>query len=347
MAGVELRGTSGEPPEAAHSGGSLRSTPANHSLLITRTLLNLYILSVAFPALAASPFGDGFASGQLGDYIDGPFPSDRIQIVSLEGPNALRIADSRVRFKTTVVAPSAKYTLAFDGSIAGDVESIEENPRFAIFAQPRQKNAVLPYREIQFLDKAGSVTGQTLVFSMPVRDKHTYVDVFYTPPDAAALRLVIASGEGVTLTLQNLSLQATADEGAINVNPAFQYGPLNYSGWQNISAGGKLIEMDGKTVFDTKYGSRGTAFPLPGPGTYALSAKATGNGYNSCVKADIFDAEGKKLMTSVLRRYDKTNYFVAPPGAKSASFLVYSCLLEEVRLVRVGDESEIEKWLTK
>ena len=101
--------------------------------------------------------------------------------------------------------------------------------------------------------------------------------------------------------------------------------------------------MDGKTIFDTKYGSRGTAFPLPGPGTYALSAKATGNGYNSCVKLDVFDREGKKIMTTVLRRYEQTNYFVPPPEAASASLLVYSCLLEEVRLVRVGDENAIEQ----
>ena len=95
-------------------------------------------------------------------------------------------------------------------------------------------------------------------------------------------------------------------------------------------------------MLDTKYGSRGTVFPLPGRGTYALSAKASGNGYNSCVKVDIFDAQGKKLMSSVLRRYGETKHFVPPKEAASASFLVYSCLLEDVRLVRVGDERAIE-----
>ena len=98
---------------------------------------------------------------------------------------------------------------------------------------------------------------------------------------------------------------------------------------------------------NTKYGSRSLSFPLQGPGTYALSAKATGNGYNSCVKADVFDAEGEKLMTAVVRRYDQTTYFVPPPEAVSASLLVYSCLLEEARLVRVGDENEIQAFLTK
>jgi len=312
-----------------------------------KSLISLCFVFLTLPALAASPFGDGFASGNPNDYIEGGFPTDRVRIVPQNGSSALHIVDAQVRFQPVSVTPNTKYTLSFAGSFTGDVESIEANPRFAVFAQPWQKNAVLPSREIRFLDAAGNVTGRTLVFSMPFRNRRTYTDVFYTPPDAASLRFGVDSGEGVSFALQDLSLTKTVDEGAINVNPAFQLGPMNYSGWQNISAGGKIIEMDSMTVFDTKYGSRGTTFPLPGPGTYALSAKATGNGYNSCVKLDVFDTNGKKIMTSVLRRYDKPNYFVPPPEAASASFLVYSCLLEEVRLVRVGDQNAIERLSTR
>lgn len=314
---------------------------------LVKRLISLCFALVALPALAAAPFDDGFASGNAGDYIEGGFPPDQIRIAPLDGVNALFIADTHLRFRTVVVTPKTKYTLSFDGSFTGDVESIEENPRFAVFTQPWQKSRVLPSREIQFLDAAGKPTGRAPVFSMPFREKRSYTDVFYTPPDAVTLRLNIASGDGVTFAMRNLSLETTTDEDAINVNPTFQLGPFNYSGWKNISAGGKIIEMGGKTVFDTKYGSRGTTFPLPGPGTYALSAKATGNGYNSCIKVDVFDAEGKKLMTAVLRRYDQTNYFVPPKEAVSASFLVYSCMLEEVRLVRVGDENAIDTFLKK
>ncbi len=52
-------------------------------------------------------------------------------------------------------------------------------------------------------------------------------------------------------------------------------------------------------------------------------------------------------MTAVLRRYEQTNYFVPPPEAVSASFPVYSCLLEEVRLVRVGHEEAIDTFQRK
>ena len=312
-----------------------------------KPLFGLLIVSAAFPVLAASPYGDGFASGNAGDYVEGNLPGEKVRIAPVDGVNALLVVGARARVKPVPVKPKTKYTLSFDASFRGDAESIEENPRFSVFAQPGQRSPVLPSRTIQCLDAAGKPLGRPRTLSMPCRARHTYRDVFHTPRDAAALRLDVASGEGLTLVLRSLRLEETADEGALNVNPGFALGPLNYSGWHRISAGGRVIEVDGKTVFDTKYGSRGTAFPLPGPGTYALSAKATGNGYNSCVKVDIFDAEGKQLMSSVLRRYGQPRYFVPPKEAASASFLVYSCLLEEVRLLRVGDAKAIESLLKR
>jgi hypothetical protein len=309
-----------------------------------RFLVVLLLVLARHPAFAASSSADGFPSVNIRDCIEDDFQRDQVRITQVDGTDTLHISDTKVRFRPVTVTPNLKYTLSFTGSFTGDVESIEENPRLAVFAKPSRRTPVLPSREIHFLDAAGRRTGHTPFFSMPFRDEHRYVDVFYSPPSAVALRLELASGEGVDFAMQGLSLRATGDEDAINVNPTFQLGSLNYSGWKNISAGGKIIELDGKVVFDTKYGSRGMTFPLPGPGTYALSAKATGNGYNSCVKVDVFDSEEKKIMTNVLRRYEKTNYFVPPPEAVRASLLVYSCLLEEVRLVRVGDENAIKRY---
>jgi len=312
-----------------------------------KPLLGLLLLCVSFPLQAGSPYGDGFAGGNVNDYVEGAFAREKVTIAPVDNVNALVLVGTRANLKPVAVRPNTKYTLSFEGSFRGDVESLEENPRFAVFAQPGQRSQVLPSRTIRFLDAAGKAVGQPRTLSVPARRKHTYTDVFYTPRNAATLRLDIASGEGVAFSLRKLKLEETPDEGAININPGFDLGPLNYSGWQRISAGGRLIEVDGKTILDTKYGSRGTAFPLPGPGTYALSAKATGNGYNSCVKADIFDAEGKKLMSSVLRRYGQAKHFVPPKEAVSASFLVYSCLLEDVRLIRVGDEEAIGSLLKR
>jgi len=309
-----------------------------------KSLVSLFVILIALPLPPASPYGDGFASGNANDYIDGNVQAKQVRIARLGGVNALVIADANVRLKTVPVISGTKYTLRFDGSFTGDVESIEDNPRFEVFTRPGRKSPVLPSREIRFLDAAGKATGRTLVFSMPFRGKRTYTDVFYTPPDAVALRLDIASGKGITWSVQNLTLVKTSDEGTININPAFALGTMNYSGWQNISAGGKIIKTNGKTVFDSKYGSRGTAFPLHTPGTYALSARGTGNGYNSCVILEVFDTAGKKIMRSRIRRYGQPNYFVLPKNAVTGSLLVYSCLLEEARLVRVGDEKSIDRF---
>ncbi len=307
-----------------------------------KLLLTLTWLATAVPLLAAPPFNSGFASGRPGDYLAGDFPRRQVRIISMDGENVMVIDNTAVRFKDLPVRPNTKYTLSFGGSFSGDVESIEENSRFEIFTRPGQVSPVLPSRRLEFLDATGRPLASSLQYAMPFRSQHCYTDVFYTPANVASLRLHIASGEGVSFELRNLTLAATADEGSINVNPAFRLGSLNYSGWQRISAGGQIIELDGKTVFDTKYGSRGMAFPLPGPGTYALSAKATANGYNSCVQVHVFDAQGNTLLKVSTRQYGPPSYFVPPQEAVAASFLVYSCLLEEVRLVRVGDESEIE-----
>ena len=267
-----------------------------------KPLLTLAWIVTASSLLAASPYNGGFATGKPGDYLAGDFPPEQIRIVPIDGANAMVIDDTTVRFKDVSVRPNAKYTLSFQGSFSAEVESIEENLRFEIFTRLGQVSPVLPLRRLQFLDAAGQPLASSLQYAMPFRGQHRYTDVFYTPANAASLRLHVASGDGVALSLRGLKLDEAADEGAINVNPAFRLGPLNYSGWQRISAGGQIIELDGETVFDTRYGSRGMAFPLPGPGTYALSAKASGNGYNSCVQVHVFDAKGNMLLNRIYSR---------------------------------------------
>ena len=56
-----------------------------------------------------------------------------------------------------------------------------------------------------------SLTGRTLVFSMPFREKHSYTDVFYTPPDAVAA----ASWASIPETVSHLAMQesVTRDNG--------------------------------------------------------------------------------------------------------------------------------------
>jgi hypothetical protein len=301
----------------------------------------MVILVSARVATAAAPTVVDFSSGKPSDYFSAD-TADRVQVSTVGDTQAIAIANTTARLHDRTVKPSTKYTMNLEAAFEGAVESIEENPRFEIFTRHGKTGSHLPKREIRFLDAAGNPVGRPVVYAMPFRNRHTYQDVFYTPADAVTARIGLASGQGVRLLVSRLSLAETKDEAVLNVNPSFQLGPYNYSGWQNISAGGKLIEREGKTILDTKYGSTGQKIPLPGPGTYAFSARATGNGYNSVVIVRVYDAQGKELMRSSTRRYGPLQYFVPPKNAAYASFLVYSCLLEEVRLLRVGDERAIE-----
>ncbi len=86
----------------------------------------------------------------------------------------------------------------------------------------------------------------------------------------------LISGVASTSMVSHVEVNTVEHNGTLNVNPDFGLGPDNYSGWQRIASGGKLIERDGKTILDTKYGSVGQRISLKETGTYALSAIATG-----------------------------------------------------------------------
>ncbi|HUT10494.1 MAG TPA: hypothetical protein VMY42_08360 [Thermoguttaceae bacterium] len=300
----------------------------------------MLIVVSANVAMAAAGVMD-FSAGQPADYFSDD-TAGRVQISSVGDTQVMVVSDAPARFHDVKVKPSTKYTLKLEAAFQGDVESIEENPRFEIFTRLGQTSTRLPSRDIRFFDAAGKPVGRSMVYAMPFKNRRIDQDIFYTPADAASARISLASGKGVRLVLSQLSFAEADDEAALNVNPTFQLGPYNYSGWQSISAGGQLIEREGKTILDTKYGSTGQMIPLSEPGTYAFSAKATANGYNSVVIVRVYDALGKELMRSSTRRYGPRTYFVPPKNAAYASFLVYSCLLEEVKLLRVGNERAIE-----
>lgn len=304
-----------------------------------KPLCCLLILLAANTAIAAQPLAIDFSVGDPADY----FTEDTAAKVmrAAEAAQAMQVTDATVQLQDVTVIPASPYRLTLVAAFTGDVESIEENPRFDIFHQLGQTSSRLPSREIRFYDAAGKPTGRPLTYALPYRKSHQYQDLFYTPDDAVTARIRLSPGKDIQLTLSQLALEPTSNDATLNLNPAFELGPDNYSGWQNIAAGGKFIQRDGKTILDTKYGSTGQRIPMQEPGTYAFSALATGNGYNSVVIVRVYDAEDKELMRSSTRRYGPRTYFVPPPEATYMSLLVYSCLLEEVRLVRVGDENAI------
>lgn len=309
------------------------------------------ILILAFTAtapaiLAASPFGDGFATGKLEDYLEKPDPKQTKivlnKIEGMKGKSALSITDNtNVSFKPVEFSPNTKYTLSFRGCFTGG-ESIEENPRLDIAVMPRSRLAFLACHEIEFLDAEKKKIQQPVIaFNLPFRNWHDYVSIFYSPANAAFIRLTVRSAPGITFSMDCLKLEKTPDEGSINVNPDFKCGLYNYSGWSGLAAGAKMIlTKEGKPAFDTKYGSTSTGFPVTEPGTYKTSAKFTGNGYNANIAVRFFDKDGKMTGSFGVR---VENYFILPAGTVYGHFLAYSGVIEELRLIRIGDEKKIEE----
>lgn len=314
------------------------------ALLATMTPVGAARASAA-PATRPAALGDGFAAGDLSAFVRNagelkPGQAAWEPADGAAGKRRLRLADgARAVLADVPVDPDTKYALTFRARFDGS-EAVEENPRLDVLAQYGAASPVVPRREVQFLDADRKPLGGGLTAGMPLRNWHAYRDAFYPPAKAAFARVALAAGKaGVTLYVEDLSLAPAADEGAINVNPVIgAHGRYDYSGWGPPAAGGKIIETDdGRVAFDTKYGTRGPTFPLARPGTYSLSARSTANGYNSVVILDLLDDGGKTVESISLRRYDRPTTFILPPGVRRGSFLVYSNLLEEVRVVRAGD----------
>jgi len=319
----------------------------------TLALLGAALVPIAAGEAAAATFGDGFASGDLAAYLENAAGAAKESIAleraaGMTGKRVLRLANkAQARFKMVPVDGNTKYTLSFRGRFEGG-EPIEDNPRLDTFVTDGSKPPMLPHREMEFFDADRKrVRGRgAFASAMPFREWQSYRDTFYPPARAAFMRLTVRSPRaGLTFYMDNVKLVKTPDEGAINCNPVIgRHGLYDYSGWRRPAAGGKLVELeDGRVAFDTKYGTSGMTFPLSRSGTYSLAAKARGNGYNSGVIVHFLDGNGKKIGEVPLRGYKAPRYFILPPGVKRGAFLVYSNILEEVRLGRIGDEKKINE----
>jgi hypothetical protein len=306
--------------------------------------IRTFIITLLLATTAsAQPFGDGFA-GELSKYLQEPKQPKGEQIAletptDITGKKALRLTRSAaVTFVDVPVDENTKYTLTFRGRFDGG-EAAEENAHFDLFARYGGIPAFVPQRELVFLDKdknrlPGFIAGQ------PFRNWTEYRDIFYPPAKAAFMRLVLRSGRPEqTVFVEDIRFEKTPDEGAINPNPVIaRYGKFNYSGWISFADAARIVEAaDGRIGFDSKYGSRSMSFPLPGPGTYALSLRSEENGYNYAALMDVFDENNRKVGSVSAWGNSKPYKIVVPPEAKRASILIYSSFVEEIRVNRVDD----------
>lgn len=296
---------------------------------------------------AQIPYGDGFAK-DIKQYIESS--TKQVLLVSKDGTNGVKALNISNKGKATLklipVSEATKYVLTMRASFSGG-ESIEENPRLDTFTAFTYVPSVLPRRELVFYDKnKKKINANWFTSAMPFRNWREYKDIFYPPANAAYMSLNFYSGlQEISLFIDDIKLRESEDEGSINCNPVIgKHGLYNYSGWKWPARGGKIVVMDNaKPAFDVKYGTSGADFPLSEPGTYRLSSKATANGYNPTIIIHFLDKSGKSIERLGTRKFGEPFYFTIPPETVRGRFLCYSSMLEEVRLVRIGDESKIKE----
>ena len=82
----------------------------------------------------ATPLAVDFSSGKPADHFT-EGTAGRVKVFSAKQVQAMSISDSTARLRDVPVEPATKYTLKLKAAFDGDVESIEENPRFEIFTR--------------------------------------------------------------------------------------------------------------------------------------------------------------------------------------------------------------------
>lgn len=95
-----------------------------------------------------------------------------------------------------------------------------------------------------------------------------------------------------------------------------------------------VILPSGEVALDTKYGTTSMTFPLAEPGDYEITSFSESNGYNYSLNLRFLDDNGQIIGSVRTSGNGKPMRFTLPANTVRGSFLIYSSLLKEVRLVR-------------
>ena len=236
---------------------------------------------------------------------------------------------------TIEVAPSTKYRLDLRARLDGG-ETVERNDRAhnEALRQNARWNSVY---EVVFGggddddDEAGKSHGGFILTG----EWHDYVHVFHTPPGARKLTIRITP-RGHTTLVARVALTPADEGGAINANPDFRYGELNYCGWRPQRDGRIYRRPDGKCVFNAGYGGSSPRFPLQ-PGK---SYTATALGEGGQVTLNYFDDHGGKTSGRFLLRPAPEGVqttFTPPEGTAAGSIVMYGgTVLESFKVEESG-----------
>ena len=235
---------------------------------------------------------------------------------------------------TVEVVPGTKCRLILRARVQGAF-TVEQNDRAHIEAVQRRGRGESAY-EVQFheTDAVPASAGGGGFFL--TRDWYDYVHVFRVPPGVrqATIRL---KPRGHVTQIARVTLMADDEDGAINNNPDFRYGELNYCGWAPQRDGRIFLRPDGRCVFRSGYGGSSPAFPLTAGRRYRMCGQGEGGHLN----IHYYDADGKSIASRFLLRLsagvEAAAELTPPEDCVSARVVAYGALLESFKVTALAD----------
>ena len=238
----------------------------------------------------------------------------------------------QVVLSPVAVAPGRKCKLMFGGRVDGDF-AVEQNDRAHILTLQSNGRLAAAY-EILFYDAAGEPLRRSGFGGsgfLLTGDWHDYINVFDVPPDAVTLSVRFEPrGRGVEIG--SIRLGEENESGAINSNPDFRYGELNYCGWRPARDGRLYLRPDGQTVLNAGYGGMSPMFILKETSVYRMEAKGLGGR----MSLTYYDDEGNRVASRHLLRPTPEGASVdlqPPEGTAAGRVVMYGVVgLESFRV---------------
>lgn len=240
-------------------------------------------------------------------------------------------------FNSASVEGGQAYLLTFEAKATG-VPLLENNPRTHV---ARYESSSLFWRwRLGFNNAENQSCGQLGYSHMTVfsSEWRTYKDVFYAPEDAASVGLVFAPPVvPVAIEMRNVTLEPYDRNGVVNLNGDFALGEAYLGGWSSPLVAADFRVIDGKTVFDTAYGSESARFPLDDKLAYRLTVKR--NTYGGYTGANFYLLGGGKQLKMCKVPRSGTLDLALPEGTTSGYLKIYNSYLESAELTVLGPKA--------
>ncbi len=246
------------------------------------------------------------------------------------------------------VSEKAAYLLTFKAACAADsFYALENNPR----AQDiRLENRNLyPSWTVICQDASGNRVGAYI--SSPhqtvITGKETeYRTLFYAPTKAAKVVVEFRCPKSQTVKVTEVKLNQLPASDQLVLNPDFTASPHGVPGWRELLPGSGLRNDDGKTVFDSAYGSATAPLPVDPNSCYRLNITGRHYGGYKSLRVTFFDGANKRLKQIGLKPDTEKGYqlyFVPPVSSETLVISVYNTFISKLTLTKVGPKEVIEQ----